>query len=139
MVRTGVYWHHEVYDLARSAYAADLDATPAGPEYFVEWLRQAIEAHIARDPDARDALRAQLPDIATARGFNQMFPLPTELLDQVKTAIAADRRQLDRFVSRSAFIREAVVVAAEAARRRRGGTLPPPPQYLPNRRPRHFH
>ena len=138
MVRTGIYWQREVYDLGRSAYVADLDATPAGPEFFVDWLRQALEEHAALPPQARADRAAELPEVTPGRGFNQMYPLPTELLDKVKEAIIEDRRQLGRASSRSAFVREAVLVAVETARRRRGGTLPPPPNQLPNRRPRRF-
>lgn len=138
MVRTGIYWQREVYDLARSAYVADLDATPAGPEFFVEWLRKALEEHAELTPTGRADRSAELPQTTPGRGFNQMYPLPAELLDQVEEAIAEDRRELGRAASRSAFVREAVLVAVEAARRRRGGTLPPPPNQLPNRRPRRF-
>ena len=138
MVRTGIYWQREVHDLARSAYVADLDATPAGPEFFVEWLRQALEAHVELTPAARAARAGDLPQITPGGGFNQMYPLPAELLEQIEEAVVADRRELGRAASRSAFVREAVLVAVEAARRRRGGTLPPPPNQLPNRRPRSF-
>ncbi|MGY2876456.1 hypothetical protein ACVW00_003646 [Marmoricola sp. URHA0025 HA25] len=138
MVRTGVYWQREVYELARSAYIADLDAAPAGPEFFVDWLRQALEEHASMDPRTRADCAAQLPEVTPGRGFNQMYPLSAELLEQVREAIVEDRRQLGRASSRSAFVREAVLVAVDAARRRRGGTLPPPPHRLPNRRPRRF-
>lgn len=138
MVRTGVYWQREVHDLARSAYIADLDATPAGPEFFVDWLRQSLEEHASLDPQARADRAAQLPELTPGRGFNQMYPLPADLLEQVREAIVEDRKQLGRASSRSAFVREAVLVAVETARRRRGGTLPPPPHQLPNRRPRRF-
>lgn len=136
MVRTGIYWQRGVYDLARSAYVADLDATPAGPEYFVDWLRQALEQHAELPPETRADRASQLPEVTPGRGFNQMYPLPVELLEQVKEAIVEDRRQLGRAASRSAFVREAVLVAVEAARRRRGRALPPPPNQLPNRRSR---
>ena len=138
VVRTGVYWQREVYDLARSGYVADLDATPAGPEFFVEWLRQALEDHAELTPATRADRAGSLPETTPGRGFNQMYPLPAELLAQVEEAIADDRREVGRAASRSAFVREAVLVAVESARRRRGGTLPPPPNQLPNRRPRRF-
>lgn len=138
MVRTGIYWQREVYDLARSAYVADLDATPAGPEFFVEWLRRALEEHVELTPAARADRVGDLPQVTPGGGFNQMYPLPAELLEQIREAVGADRRGLGRAASRSAFVREAVLVAVEAARRRRGGTLPPPPNQLPNRRPRRF-
>ncbi|WP_245993651.1 hypothetical protein [Nocardioides immobilis] len=137
MIRTGIYWQREVYDLARSAYVADLDATPAGPAFFVDWLRCALDEHAARTPEARADRAANLPEVTAGCGFNQMYPLPAGLLEQVKEAITEDRKQLGRASSRSAFAREAVLVAVEAARRRRGGTLPPPNQ-LPNRRPRRY-
>lgn len=138
MVRTGIYWHREVYDLARSAYLADLDADPPGPEFFVEWLRRALDAHSALAPGARAERIADLGEVAAGRGFSQMYPLPQELLDQVAHAIVEDRQQLGKATSRSAFAREAVLVAVGQARRRRGGTLPPPPHRLPNRRPRRY-
>jgi hypothetical protein len=138
MVRTGIYWHREIHDLARSAYVAQLDAAPAGPEFFVDWLRRALEEHAALTPDARVERAGDLPGLDGGRGFNQMYPLPKDLLDQVELAIVEDRRQLGRVSSRSGFTREAVLVAVGAARSRRGGTLPPPPQRLLNRRPRRF-
>lgn len=137
-VRTGIYWLREVHDLARSAYVADLDETPAGPEFFVDWLRRALQEHAALKPKARAKRAADLPDLVGGPGFNQMYPLSSELLEQVEQAIVEDRKKLGRVASRSAFAREAVLVAVEAARRRRGGTLPPPPNQLPNRRPRRY-
>jgi hypothetical protein len=136
MVQTGIYWHREDHDLARSAYVADLDADPPGPEFFVEWLRRALERYSSLTPEARAERATDLPEIAVSRGFNQMYPLLSELLDRVERAIVEDRRQLGTARSRSAFTREAVLVAVGEAHRRRGDTLPPPPNQLPNRRPR---
>jgi len=136
MIETGIYWHRGVHDLARSAYVADLDAEPAGPEFFAEWLRRALEEHSALRPEERAARAADLPELAAGRGFNQMYPLPGDLLDQVEQAIVEDRKQLGKATSRSGFAREAVLVAVGEARRRRGRTLPPPPNQLQNRRPR---
>lgn len=138
MVETGIYWRRGVHELARSAYVADLDADPPGPEFFVEWLRRALEEHAALTPQQRAERTADLPEVDAGRGFNQMYPLPAELLEKLEHAIVEDRRQLGKASSRSGFTREAVLVAVAAARDRRGGTLPPPPNQLPNRRPRRF-
>jgi len=85
---------------------ADLDATPAGPEFFVEWLQRALEEHSALTPQAGAERAADLPEAAGGRGFNQMYPLPSERLDRVEQAIVEDGKRLGRARSRSAFTRE---------------------------------
>lgn len=133
-----IYWRREVHELARSAYVADLDATPAGPEFFVDWMRRALEEHVDLTPKARSEIADKLPEISDRRSFNQTYPMPVDLIAQVEAAVAKDRRELGRVASRSAFALDAFRVAADKARARRGGTLPPPPNHLPNRRPRRF-
>lgn len=136
--KMSIYWRREVHELARSAYVADLDATPAGPEFFVDWMRRALEEHAELSPKARAKLADKLPEISDHRSFNQTYPMPADLIAQVEAAVAQDRRELGRVASRSAFALDAFLVAVAKARGRRGGTLPPPPNQLPNRRPRRF-
>ena len=45
-IPVGIYWKPGVWDLARSAYIADLDTDADSPGSFVGWLAQALE----RDP-----------------------------------------------------------------------------------------
>lgn len=139
--RTSVYWKPAVWDLARSAYIADLDADPDSPGSFLEWLRRALEQHTRRSPAERAAAGeraaawiAQAP--STRKSFNQSHPLPLELVDQLEVAIVDDRREQGRVVARGGFVEEAVVAAADQARRRLGRELPPAPAKLVNRPPR---
>ncbi|WP_278258265.1 hypothetical protein [Nocardioides convexus] len=54
----GIYWKPGVWDLARSAYVADLDTDPDSPGSFVGWLAQALEpARQALTPAARRVSR----------------------------------------------------------------------------------
>jgi len=135
-VKAGFYCVKEVTDQARAAYLADLDATPAGPEFFVDWFRAALESYAARTPAERAELAAGLPQVESSRGYNTMYPLPAELLEQITGAIREDRQQAGRPSSRSSFAREALLVAVSEARQRHGGRLPTPPNNLRDRQPR---
>lgn len=134
--RTGIYWKPSVWALARSAYVADLDHDPGSPGAFVSWLGRALEQHAARTPAQRVAISKdpQLRDL-TGAGVNQSHPLRVRTIELVKEAVIADRGELGRVVSRSAFAAEAVVAAAQTARERLGRPLPPPPARLSNRPP----
>ncbi|MEQ7845745.1 hypothetical protein [Nocardioides kribbensis] len=135
--RTGIYWRPSLWALARSAYVADLDHDPGSPDAFVSWLGRALEQHAARTPAQRVAISEdpQLQD-ATGAGVNRSHPLRVRTIELVEEAVIADRGELGRVVSRSAFAAEAVVAAARAARERIGRPLPPPPARLSNRPPR---
>ncbi len=49
----GIYWKPGVWDLARSAYVADLDTDADSPGSFVGWLARALELHARRSPQQR--------------------------------------------------------------------------------------
>ncbi len=135
--RTGIYWKPSLWALARSAYVADLDHDPGSPDAFVAWLGRALEQHAARTPAQRVAI-AEDPQLqnVTGTGVNRSHPLEVRTIELVEEAVIADRGELGRVVSRSAFAAEAVVAAAHAARERLGRPLPPPPARLSNRPPR---
>jgi hypothetical protein len=136
VVQLGVYWTRDHWDLARSAYVADLDADPDSPAVFVRWLVRAIEQHTVRTPAERAAVGEQMPDQAAGRGTSRGHRVGQDVIDAIEDAIVADRRVLGRVVSRSRFVLEAVTAAAAAAQERRGRALPPPPRQLANRPPR---
>jgi hypothetical protein len=139
-IPVGIYWKPGIWDLARSAYVADLDTDPESPGAFVGWLAQALERHAGRAPQQRAELAAaaeQHPaQVSTRKSFNKKHDLPTSTIEAVEDAIVTDRQELGRVLARSAFAQEAVIVAADEARRRLGRELPPPPQKLSNRPPR---
>ncbi|KAB2811030.1 hypothetical protein F9L07_03605 [Pimelobacter simplex] len=140
-VRVGLYWKPGVWDLARSAYLADLDTDADSPGSFVGWLAQVLELHARRSPQQRSDLAATCEEhpalvSVTRRSFNRSHPLPESTMEAVDAALVADRQEMGRMLARSAFAQEAVIVAAEDARRRLGRSLPPPPQKLSNRPPR---
>jgi len=134
----GIYWKPAVWDLARSAYVADLDTDPDSPDAFLGWLDRALERHARRTPAERAAIaEAPLPQSAgTRKSFNKAHPLRESTIGALEEAIVADRRELGRVVPRSGFAQEAVIAAAEEARGRFGRALPPPPAKLSNRPPR---
>jgi hypothetical protein len=139
-IPVGIYWKPGIWDLARSAYVADLDTDPESPGAFVGWLAQALELHTGRSPQQRADLAAaaeQNPaQVSTRKSFNKKHDLPASTIEAVEDAIVTDRQELGRVVARSAFAQEAVIAAADEARRRLGRELPPPPQKLSNRPPR---
>lgn len=140
-VRLSVYWKPAVWDLARSAYIADLDTEPDSPRSFLGWLARAVEQQTRRTPQSRaeiaEHVRAWLSAAPTHRkSFNQSHPLPLVLVDHLEMAVVADRQERGRVVARSGFVEEAVFAAAEQARERLGRGLPPAPAKLANRPPR---
>ncbi len=130
-----------VWDLARSAYIADLDTDAESPDTFVGWLVQALElhagAHRSSGPNSRPRMRS-IPALVsvTRKSFNKKHDLPASTIEAVEYALVADRQELGRMLARSAFPQEAAIAAAEEAHRRLGRDLPPPPQKLSNRPPR---
>jgi hypothetical protein len=136
----GIYWRPAVWDLARSAYVADLDTDPESPGAFLGWLDRALERHARRAAKARAAIAAeaadQLEQATTRNGFNRAHRLRESTIDALRKAIVDDRRELGRYVSVSGLAHEAVIAAAQEARRRYGRNLPPPPAKLSNRPPR---
>jgi hypothetical protein len=138
LVPTGTYWDQQTWELARSAYIADLDTDPTGPDSFVGWLHRALDEHSAQTPATRSRMaEATTADTTTKeRGFSKTYPLKASTVDALEGAIVDDRQEVGRVVSRSGFLREAVQAAARLARDRYGRDLPPPPARLPNRPPR---
>lgn len=137
-VAVGTYWEPATWDLARSAYIADLDTDPTSPGSFVGWLQQALRSHLDRTTAARTALQIVPPQRKQNQGpakLNKTFPLEAGLVEDLEAAIV-DERVNGRVISRSGFVHEAVTVAAGKARIRLGKDLPPPPARLPNRPPR---
>jgi hypothetical protein len=135
-VQMGVYWPREVWELARSAYVADLDCDPESPAVFARWLVAAIEEHLARTPAERAAISKRLDKHSRGRGTSRAHRVGDHLISAIEQAIITDRRELGRVVSRSRFVLEAATAAAAEARDRRGRPLPPPPRLLVNRPPR---
>lgn len=139
-IPVGIYWKPGVWDLARSAYVADLDTDQESPAAFVGWLARALESHARRSPQQRADFAAaaeQHPaQVSTRKSFNKKLDLPASTIEAVEDAVVADRQELGRVVARSAFAQQAVVAAADEARRRLGRHLPPPPLKLSNRPPR---
>lgn len=140
-VPVGIYWKPGVWDLARSAYVADLDTDPESPGSFVGWLARALELHARCSPQRRAGLAAageNHPALVsvTRKCFNRKHDLPASTMEAVEDALVVDRQEFGRMLARSAFAQEAVVAAAVDSRRRLGRELPPPPQKLSNRPPR---
>jgi hypothetical protein len=139
-IPVGIYWKPGVWDLARSAYIADLDTDADSPGSFVGWLAQALELHARRASQQRADIAAAAErhraQVSTRKSFSKKHDLPAATIEAVEDALVADRQELGRMLARSAFAQEAVIVAAEEARRRLGRDLPPPPQKLSNRPPR---
>lgn len=138
LVPTGTYWDHPTWELARSAYIADLDTDPTAPDSFVGWLHRALDEHSAQTPATRSRMAEATTMEATTkeRGFSKTYPLKASTVEALEGAIVDDRQQADRVISRSGFLREAVHAAARHARDRVGRDLPPAPSRLPNRPPR---
>ena len=139
-IAVGIYWKPGIWDLARSAYVADLDTDPESPGAFVGWLARALELHARRSPQQRADLAAVAEKhparVSARKSFNKKHDLPASTIEAVEDAVVADRQDLGRVLARSAFAQEAVIAAAAESRRRLGRELPPPPQKLSNRPPR---
>ncbi|MGL5858780.1 MAG: hypothetical protein ACRC35_10340 [Angustibacter sp.] len=132
-IPTGAYWDPETWRLARAAYVADLDNDPNAPEGFIGWIHQAIEQHAARGVPGRARLRAEQPAAGSARrGFSRHHPLRAHTRTALEQAVLEDRRTSGVVLSRSAFLREAVLAAIDTSRRRTGHELAPVSGRLPN-------
>jgi hypothetical protein len=133
VVSTGTYWDSRTWDLARSAYIADLDTDPDSPDAFIGWLQRALVDYAGLGPLRRAELAASIVlEPVASRGFSKAFPLQVEVVEALEQAIIDDRRELGRVVSRAGFVREAVTHAAQCARLRLGRDLPPAPARLPS-------
>ena len=138
-IPVGIYWKPGAWDLARSAYVADLDTDADSPGSFVGWLARALESHARRSPQQRAELAAAFDQhpaqVSTRKRFNQKHMLTAPTLEVVDAAVAEDRL-CGRRIERSAFAQEAVIATANEASRRLVCDLPPPPAKLSNRPPR---
>jgi len=134
-VRLGTYWQRATHDRARSAYVVDLDhLEEAPPSGFARWIERAITRHNTRTPAERAQLADHLaPEDKSAGRVNRAVVLPSAVIEGAEQAIVADRREVGRVASLSAYITVAVRVAADEAATRYGRPLPPPPARLPNR------
>lgn len=137
--RLGVYMHSRTFDLARSAYLADLDTLPDGPESLGAWIDWAIVTHADLTPDRRAALAGLLdPETRDVRGRSRSFVVSATAVEKMTAAVIADR-QSGRILSRGEFVSEAIRSSARVSSSRLGTPLPRPPSRLPNRPPRGFY
>ncbi len=139
----GAWWDPEVWQRARAAYMYDLRHHPDAPAGFIQWLHWVIEAHVARGVRGRSLLelpaRRELsgkPDPEHPEkvvGLTRHHPLRADLVEQIDQAIRADERA-KRYLTRSAWIQDAVRAAIADADHRAGRRLPKLPDgtRLPN-------
>lgn len=139
----GAWWDPEVWQRARAAYMYDLRHHPDAPAGFIQWLHWVIELHIRRGVRGRGLLelpsRRELsgkPDADHPKkvvGLSRHHPLRADLVAAMDAAIEADERA-KRFLTRSAWIQQAVQAAIADADARAGRHLPklPAGTRLPN-------
>lgn len=139
----GAWWDPEVWERARAAYMYDLRNHPDAPAGFIQWLHWVIELHVRRGVRGRGLLelpaRRELsgkPDPENPTkvvGMTRHHPLRSDLVAQMDAAIRADERA-NRYLSRSAWIQDAVAAAIADADSRAGRSLPklPAGARLPN-------
>ena len=139
----GAWWDPEVWQRARAAYMYDLRHHPDAPAGFIQWLHWVIEAHVARGVRGRSLLelpaRRELSGKADPEhpekvvGLTRHHPLRADLVEQMDQAIRADERA-KRYLTRSAWIQDAVRAAIADADQRAGRRLPklPAGTRLPN-------
>lgn len=135
----GAWWDPEVWQRARAAYMYDLRHHPDAPAGFIQWLHWVIELHIRRGVRGRGLLdlppRRELsgkldpdrPDRVV--GLTRHHPLRESLIADMDAAIAADEAE-DRYMTRSAWIQDAVRAAIVDADTRAGRRLPDLPKGL---------
>ncbi len=118
-IPVGIYWKPGVWDLARSAYLADLDTDAESPGSFVGWLAQALELHARRSPQQRSELAAageKHPALVsvTRKSFNKKHDLPASTIEAVEDALVADRQELGRMLGPPAAGPRPAAATAEA-------------------------
>jgi len=121
----------------------DLRHHPETPAGFIQWLHWVIELHIRRGVRGRRELdtppRRELAGKADPEhpdkvvGLTRHHPLRADLVAAMHAAIRADEDD-DRYLTRSAWIQEAVQAAIADAAMRAGRRLQPLPAgtRLPN-------
>lgn len=139
----GAWWDPEVWQRARAAYMYDLRHHPDAPAGFIQWLHWVIELHVRRGVEGRGLLqlppRRELsgkPDAdqpTKVAGLTRHHPLRASLVEQMDAAIRIDE-DAKRFLTRSAWIQQAVQAAIADADARAGRRLPKLPAgiRLPN-------
>ena len=139
----GAWWDPEVWQRARAAYMYDLRHQTAAPAGFIQWLHWVIELHIRRGVLGRRELetppRRELAGKADPQhpervvGLTRHHPLRADLVVAMDAAIRADQDDA-RYLTRSAWIQDAVQAAIADADGRAGRRLPPLPEgiRLPN-------
>ncbi len=103
-IPVGIYWKPGVWDLARSAYVADLDTDPDSPGAFVGWLAQALERHARRSRNSGPTCRGRRSpprQVSTRKSFSKKHDLPASTIEAVEDAIITDRQELGRAIGRS--------------------------------------
>ena len=135
LIRVGLYFQPETFNLARSAYMADLDTLGAAAEdSFARWIARSMMEFAGQSTSARQQIVAQLdPVVSHGAGFTRSVFLPKAVLDARDVAIATDRRSGGHAWSRSGFSTDAIRHSIQQAAARNGGELPPPPSRLPNK------
>ncbi len=129
----GAWWDPEVWQRARAAYMYDLRHHPDAPAGFIQWLHWAIEAHVARGVRGRGLLelpaRRELAGKANPEcpdkvvGLTRHHPLRPDLIAAMDSAIRDDEHA-ERYLTRSAWIEEAVRAAISNAEHRAGRCIP---------------
>jgi len=139
----GAWWDPDTWQRARAAYMYDLRHHPDGPAGFIQWLHWVLELHVRRGVRGRGLLelpaRRELAGKADPAhpervvGLTRHHPLRADLVAQIDDAIRSDENE-DRYLTRSAWIQDAVQAAIADADRRAGQRLPPLPEgtRLPN-------
>lgn len=130
-VRHAIYFPADLFDQAKAAYLADWQAGGQA-DTFAAWIGAAFDAHAARSEGQREQLAQPVVRSETRIGASRSFNLSTATIERVHEAITKDQAA-GRWLSVSAWCRDAIAVAVESARTRAGGTLPTPPPRLPNR------
>ena len=121
-----------MWERARAAYMYDLRHHPEAPAGFIQWLHWVIELHIRRGVRGRGLLelppRRELsgkPDPrhpAKVVGLTRHHPLRADLVEQLDAAIRHDE-QAQRYLTRSAWLQDAVAAAIADADQRAGRPL----------------
>lgn len=122
--RVGITIHKTDLDQARLAFLSDLDHRVVAPQSMVQWIVQAVEAHLRRTPAQRRRAAAEHPETT---GGERRVPynasMPADMRVGLDAAVVEERRA-GRSTSRSGLIREAMAIETGFARARAGGELP---------------
>ncbi len=131
--RLGIYLTPQMLQRARAAYLADW-YNGGNSDRFADWIVAAVDAHAGRTPAQRASASADTSDPEdNKRGVTRTFDVADpDAIKRMQKAIADDRGA-GRWLSDSAWCREALDRAITRARSANGGSLPSTPKRLPNR------